>query len=202
MRCVKCHHPPIKQSPLRSLPFSPFLLPKWSQASSVSKVWSEILWRSLQTLVVGIRISCWLGLTVLICKHARKPNGNKLCDIPNSLSSLVQHLPGHHPLVLFDECVSLPLVIFNCNGFQLTIVWPIGSVCVSVLKVLHTPLILNAHTHAGISIHTVKSPRDVCSWAFLLCEEFFHCTLMKYYVVNSYFVTVDHGNTSSTYLKG
>jgi hypothetical protein len=92
----------------------------------------------------------------------------------------------------------LLVVAFSCGTSQLTTLWLIGIVCVSVFKIFPPPSD-TVDTYAGITTHTSKSPIDVCSWV-IHNKEFSYHMLLKQYVTNSHFATVDCGNTSSAHV--
>jgi hypothetical protein len=100
-------------------------------------------------------------------QHAVKANGNKLSDIPKSLSPILQH----------DECMNFLLTVFRCGTFWLATARLISDVCVSIFDVFH-PSSNTAGSHEGISTHTKKLPIDVCSLDVL-----HHGTLVKQQVI-------------------
>jgi len=115
-------------------------------------------------------------------------------------SKLHCDFPNHHPLVHFNEHVNFLLIAFCCGTFQMTSVWLICDINVSVFKVFHPPSYTNG-AHAGISVHITKLPTDVCSWV-VLYKELNHCLLVKQYVSDICFVTVRCGNSSGGHVPG
>jgi hypothetical protein len=64
-------------------------------------------------------------------------------------AELCSDFPNHHPSVLFDESINFLLFVFSCDASWSTTTRLICSVCVSVMKVFHSPAGINA----GISAH-------------------------------------------------
>jgi hypothetical protein len=130
--------------------------------------------------------------TVFLCtrKQPGNPTGTNF-PISQNLHHLLDRTVPHSklrcnfsdccPSVLTEELVDFLLVALSCSSSLSTTTRLIGDVRVSVLKMFQ-PSSDTAGTHAGISIHIIKSLVDVSCRVSLFHKKFNDGTLMKRYV--------------------